>query len=154
MKMIIKNFEKKDIEKVIRLCHSVWPDLTIIELKKHFAKKIRKQDNNGFVAIEDNKIVGFIGFSEGYFRDSDYLDWVFVDKEYRGKGIAERLIKEFEKDAKKRGVKRIFSTTIRKNKPVMKMQKKLGYKRVGYVWNLWEEGDKEIFFSKKLGGGR
>ncbi len=150
----IRRFEKKDVKKVIRLCHNVWHDLTISELKKHFAKKIRNHDNNGFVAIDNNKIVGFIGFSKGYFNKSDFLDWVFVDKKYRKSGIAEKLVKEFEKDAKKRRVKRVFSTTIMKNKPAINMHKKLGYKRAGYVWNLWEEGDKEIFFSKKLGGGK
>ena len=149
-KMKIRKFEKKDIMEVIRLCHSVWPDMTINKLKGHFAKKEKNHDNNGFVAIEDNKIVGFIGFSIGYFNDSDYLDWVFIDKKYRGIGIAEKLIREFEKDAKKRKVKRVFSTTIMKNKPAMNMHKKFGYKRAGYVWNLWEEGDKEIFFSKRL----
>ncbi len=148
----IRRFEKKDVKEVIRLCHSIWSDLTINELKKHFAKKIRNNDNNGFVAIDDNKIIGFIGFSKGYFNGADYLDWVFVDKKYRKIGIAEKLIKEFEKDAKKRKVRRIFSTTIRKNKSAINMHKKLGYKKVGYVWHLWEEGDKEIFYSKKLRG--
>lgn len=148
----IRRFEKKDVKEVIKLCHGVWPDLTISELKKYFAKKIRNHDNNGFVVIDNNKIVGFIGFSKSYFRDSDYLDWVFVDKKYRSKGIAEKLVKEFEKDAKKRKTRRIFSTTIKKNKPALNMHKKLGYKKVGHVWHIWEEGDKEIFFSKKLGG--
>jgi hypothetical protein len=32
------------------------------------------------------------------------------------------------------------------------MHKKLGFSQAGYVWNLWEEGDKELFFSKKVGG--
>jgi len=148
--MKIREVTSKDIPKVIKLCHEVWPDLTINELKRKFSRKIRNKDNNGFVAIDNNKIVGFIGFSKGYFNKSDFLDWVFVNKNYRGKGIAEELIKEFEKDAKRRKVKRVFSTTVKKNRPAMKMHKKLGYEQVGYVWHIWEEGDKEIFFSKEL----
>lgn len=148
--MKIRKLVQRDVPQVIKLLHEVWPDLTISHLKKHFSKKERAKDNNGFVAVDNNKIIGFIGFSIGYFNDSDFLDWIVVEKDHRGKGIAEILIREFEKDAKKRKVKRIFSTTILKNKPAMNMHKKLGYNQVGYVWHIWEEGDKEIFFSKRL----
>lgn len=149
--MIIRKLKNKDVKEVIKLCLEVWPDLTKKELENHFKKKIRNKDNEGFVAIDNKKIIGFIGFSKRYFRDSDYLEWVFVDKNYRGRGIAETLIKKFEQDARRRKSRRIFSTTIKKNKAAMKMHKKLGYQQAGYVWNLWEEGDKEIIFSKKLG---
>lgn len=158
--MEIRHITLKDIPEIIKLYLGIWKDdkTNVKELKKYFLKKIKNKE--GFVALEENKIVGFIGFSKEYFKivcskrksfqDSDYLDWVFVDKNYRGKGIAETLIKKFEQDAKKRKVRRIFSTTILKNKPALNLHKRLGYKKEGYVWHIWKEGDKEIFFSKKI----
>jgi GNAT superfamily N-acetyltransferase len=160
--MKIRSVSLSDIPALTGLYLKIWEDefTDPRELKKYFLKKVKNKE--GFVAVEDNKLVGFIGFSKEYFRivcsrkrsfkDSDYLDWVFVHKDYRGKGIAEELIKKFEKNAKKRRVRRIYSTTIPKNKAAIKMHKKLGFSQAGYVWNLWEEGDKELFFSKKVGG--
>lgn len=162
--MKIKLLTKKDISKAIELYLKVWKDKNtdINELKKYFVKKVK--NNEGYIAVVENKIVGFIGFTKEYFKivcskrknylDSDYLDWVFIDKDHRGKGLAEALIKKFEQDAKIRKVRRIFSTTIPKNKPAIEMHKKLGYHQVGYVWNIWEEGEKELFFSKMIKGNR
>ncbi len=149
--MRIRRIKKRDFNSAFKLFFRVWPTKNASEIervKKFLIKAIKNKE--GFVAEEKGKIVGIIEFSKGYFKDSDYLDFVIIDKEYRKKGLAIDLIKAFEKDAKNRKVRRIFSCTIPKNMAALKLHKKLGYQYVGYIYHIWKEGDKEIFFSKKI----
>ncbi len=40
-----------------------------------------------FVAIEDEKVVGFVGV------DGDYLAWLYIDPDYYGQGIGRELLR-------------------------------------------------------------
>lgn len=69
---------------------------------------IRKRINDSFymntksiLAIEDGKVIGrlefhFYGCMQDGYRMC-YIDWVYVKKEYRHKGVAQSLFKEVEK---------------------------------------------------------
>lgn len=146
--MLIRLIKKQDILKATKLYGNIWPEDKFSRVKKYFQGKVKSKE--GFVAIENNKIVGILGFTKRYFKDSDYLDEVIVDKKYRKKGIASALVKKLELNAKKRKSRRIFSSTESKNKISLKFHKKLGYKKVGYVDHMWKENKKEIIFSKRL----
>jgi GNAT superfamily N-acetyltransferase len=85
-----------------------------------------------FVAMEENKYVGFI---LAYVRNEDYNDKqcygfcedIWVDKEHRNGEVAEKLIQTATEEAKKHGIKRIeFVTEYSKN--LLDIWKRKGYK--------------------------
>ena len=64
------------------------------------------------LAKTDGKIVGRIEYHfYGCIQDGykmAYVDWVYVLKSYRHKGIAQQLFAEFEKDCAKKGINEYF----------------------------------------------
>ncbi len=146
--MIIRRAKKEESKALTKLYCKIWPKEIPKRVKAYFSEKIKNKEI--FVVIENKQMIGIVSFTKAWWRGADYLDEVVVDERYRGKGIATKLIKTFEKDARKRKARRIFSSTQPSNKASIKMQQKLGYKRCGFVDDMFEEGQKEIIFSKKL----
>ena len=76
-----------------------------------------------------------------------YVSTVFVDPEYRRKGIGAQLMQEMEKRAAKMGVNTIRLDTF--NWQGKEFYEALGYESVGQYENL-EDGYSEYFFHKRL----
>ena len=76
-----------------------------------------------------------------------YFSTVFVDEEYRRKGIGERLIREMEKRAFEMGVNTIRLDTF--DWQGKDFYEALGYKCVGQYDNT-EDGYSEYFFLKRI----
>ena len=80
---------------------------------------IRKRINDPFymnttsiLAIEEGKVIGriefhFYGCMQDGYRMS-YVDWVYVLPEYRHKGVAQGLFKEFEAECKKHDINQYY----------------------------------------------
>ena len=144
----MRRAKKEESKELTKLYCKIWPKEIPKRVKAYFSEKIKNKEI--FIAVENQKITGVISFTKAWWRGADYLDEVVVDEKHRGKSIATKLIKIFEKDARKRKARRIFSSTQPSNKASIKMQQKLGYKRCGFVDSMFEEGQKEIIFSKKV----
>ncbi|HCT79917.1 MAG TPA: GNAT family N-acetyltransferase [Micromonosporaceae bacterium] len=58
------------------------------------AEHLDTRDSSCWVALEDEKVVGFVlGSMEFELRDDwAYLEWIGVDPDHQGKGIARRLV--------------------------------------------------------------
>ena len=76
-----------------------------------------------------------------------YLSTMFVDEEYRRKGIGARLIREMEKRAAQMGVNLIRLDTF--NWQGKEFYEALGYECAGHYENTGD-GYSEYFFFKKL----
>ena len=76
-----------------------------------------------------------------------YVSTVFVDEEYRRKGIGERLIREMEKRAFEMGINTIRLDTF--DWQGKDFYEALGYKCVGQYDNT-EDGYSEYFFLKRI----
>ena len=146
--MKIKRGEKRDSAELTRLYCSIWPKEIPKRVKNYFFSKIKAKEV--FIAVEDNKIIGILSFTKSWWKGADYLDEVVVHKNYRGRGIAAKLMLAFEKDAKRRKARRIFSSTQPLNRVSIKLQQKAGFRRCGYVDDMFEEGQRELIFSKKI----
>ena len=87
------------------------------------------------LALRDKNILGFaIGRNEaGVF----WADWVGIQKNMRRKGIAESLMKEWEKRLGKEGVHKIWCDTRTSNKESNNLLLKLKYKKLGLFNNGW-----------------
>jgi ribosomal protein S18 acetylase RimI-like enzyme len=104
--------------------------------KKQSKKKWIEQIKNMIFAMHDDKIIGMLALVEG--RSANTKHWaeifsVFVNKDYRKKGIAKKLfIKAFDIAKKKKYIKvKIAVNTI--NKPAYNLYKKMGFVKVGKI---------------------
>lgn len=80
---------------------------------------IKKYDDykQVFVAVEDDKIVGYLGIKRSHLAKLKHMAkfTVGVLEEYQRKGIASKLIEQAEKWAKDKGITRMELTVISEN---------------------------------------
>ena len=84
-------------------------------------------------ATISNEIVGYlygfaITFDESYFVKQARLEAMFVDEQYQGNKIGEKLVDEFIKWAKSKDVERIELCVLNGNKQALSLYKKIGFK--------------------------
>jgi len=104
---------------------------TGITMNGFFIKRINK-DNVILVYEIDKKIVGFI---YGYIDSTNkvktdvesYIEYLYVDTEYRDRGIGTNLINEFIKLVKEKGTKYIKIENMIANKKTQKLYNNLGF---------------------------
>lgn len=62
-----------------------------LEKKREVAKDIASKDYISYIALDDNKVVGFIGLKKQLVGDYIILDMMHTSAEYRGKGLGRKL---------------------------------------------------------------
>ena len=134
MEMIDLNEEQvEDIEARLSLF-----DENYITYKMDGCIQIGIEDNSRLIAGLDACITAFKIL---------YVSTVFVDQEYRRKGIGARLIREMEKRAAAMGVNTVRLDTF--NWQGKEFYEALGYQCVGHYDND-EDGYSEYFFLKRI----
>ena len=107
-----------------------------------------KMDGEIRIGIEDDgKLVAGLDACITNFKIL-YVSTVFVDEEYRRKGLGARLMREMEKRAAAMGVNMIRLDTY--DWQGKEFYETLGYECVGHYDNK-EDGFSEYFYLKKLG---
>ena len=86
-----------------------------------------------YTYIVDEKIVGFIIFDIIYEK-CEIID-IFIEENYRRKGIAILLIKEIEKDF---SIENITLEVREDNIPAIKLYEKIGFKKVSIRKNYYK----------------
>jgi ribosomal protein S18 acetylase RimI-like enzyme len=92
-----------------------------------------------FIAEENKQVVGFVSFyiekNISWFRVKKYgfIDEVCVFKNFRGRGIARKLVDFAENYLKKKGIKYAMLKTSLENKNSRSTWEHLGYKKELYV---------------------
>ncbi|MDO5848589.1 MAG: GNAT family N-acetyltransferase [Methanobrevibacter sp.] len=79
------------------------------------------------LAIDDGVAIGCGSYKKFDLEDSIEIKRVFVEKEYRKKGIATEIMKRLEEVAVENNYKYSFLETGRINIPAVKTYEKLGY---------------------------
>ena len=106
-----------------------------------------KMDGCIQIGVEDNgKLIAGLDACITAFKIL-YVSTVFVDQEYRRKGIGARLIHEMEKRAIAMGVNTVRLDTF--NWQGKEFYEALGYQCVGHYDNV-EDGYSEYFFLKRI----
>jgi len=133
--MIIRRFKKEDAGELVKLSSKSAEELTgwEPESKSFFLKLANKDRDMTWIAEDKGKIIGYLVGDKlkrtnilGEKTEGIELATVFVLKEFRKKGIATKLIKQFEKIMKQRKEKGIFCYANEKSIDVLKS---LGYKQ-------------------------
>lgn len=105
----LNNFNVDKYLSYLKIAFSQEPDFMFCDVIDEKSIRERVLDDfykntKSILAIVDDKVVGrieyhFYGCLQNGFRMC-YIDWVYVLKEYRKKGIAKKLFLELEKDCK------------------------------------------------------
>lgn len=80
--------------------------------------------------FDENRLIGFIWFYRYTYMGEVrmHINQIVVSKNYRGKGIAKRLITEVEKIANNSGIKILDLNVSEVNIDAIEMYEKIGYK--------------------------
>lgn len=102
-----------------------------------------------YIALDKtNQCIGFMGvIDNGCFRKFTYLSVIAVKREYRSKGIGKALIRKFEEIGFE-NANRVFLLVSDFNKKAQSFYKKLGYKKVGEIPDLFKKGVAENLLVK------
>ena len=106
---------KHDVNKVYRKING---EYTLVECKytedwdlnkkRSVAKKISSDDYITYIALENEKVVGFIGLLKKLNGPYMILDMMHVSSECRGKGIGRQLFEAGKAEARKAGAEALY----------------------------------------------
>jgi len=132
---------------VANLAIQMWEDNSIEGLTEEFIELIEKEDAQIFIKFVQDKAVGFAqcqlryDYVEGTETSPvGYLEGIFLEEEYRGKGYAKELLSECQKWAKEKGCLEFASDCELDNATSFKFHIAMGF----------EEANRIICFTKKL----
>lgn len=102
----------------------------------NFYDNLYLNDNNKlFIAVDNDKSIGYIYLKitepekEAQLYKEVFIDAVYVEEEYRNKGIATNLIKKAKEYSKEMGAKKISINVIIKNEIAYKLYEKEGFEQ-------------------------
>jgi len=131
--LLNKNFDLYEINEDYSKKSSSWPIDPYHKKMKKENKKIRKSLNFSsevvdiqYVVLDDDQFIG--GIYGNFQYDYLFINILYVDKEYRGRQIASKLMDLIEVEAARRGVYNLYLTTFEFQ--ALGFYKKRGYKEV------------------------
>lgn len=135
-KMIRREFRESDLAQIIGFKkQSAMASFKGQTLKvDRFAARLTesaKKDPGMIRVLESNgRIAGYIwvGMSEGDFGKHGILHQLFIHEDFRGRGLAQALVKDAEKYLKRKGAKKMEIMVTGTNCSAYKLYKKLKYK--------------------------
>lgn len=163
--MEIKIIELSDAEKFVNFYDKLIRETDyLLPTVEESAKTVEQQENSikkcgdykqVFVAVDGDKIVGFMGVSRRPMAKVRHIaDFALgVLSDYRRQGIASKLLAFAENWLQQKGVTRIEMTVIAENKPAISCYEKNGYKPEGIRQNAINMHGKfydELFMAKLI----
>ena len=101
-----KVYRKQDGEYV--LVEMPYVEDWTLEKKREVAKDICSDEYISYIALDDDKVVGFIGLKRQLFGDYMILDMMHTSAGYRGKGLGRKLFELGRETARKAGAKALY----------------------------------------------
>lgn len=102
------------------------------EYLKDNLKDVKEKGGQFLIAVVDEKPVGFIIGTPAkpypHHQLSARIEELFVDPNFRGRGIATRLMDEMENFLRSKGVKEVWISVLLFNPTALELYKKRGYK--------------------------
>lgn len=144
---MIEKATLRDMESVARLAAKMWDGSSVDELMTEFQDMLHSDDSAVFVYQVGSSVVGFAqcGLRCDYVEGTrsspvGYLEGIFVEDNFRGKGYAKALLRQCELWAKARGCSEFASDCELGNDDSFRFHLKCGFVEAGRI----------ICFTKKL----
>ena len=100
-----------------------------------------------FVALEEDKVAGYIG-SQTSIDETDVMN-VAVHPDFRRRGIAETLINALVTELKNRGSHALMLEVRASNTPAIALYEKLGFRQVGCRKNYYRNPKEDALILRK-----
>lgn len=146
-----------DIEDIGRIM-SAWTDKEEVD---KYLERIRNEiggltefNLHFWVAKEDKKVVGIMGLCNPIPRiltfaktdKSGELKILYLDPNFRGKGIGKKLLEFVQNEAVKQGYKEILVQSAKRYEDTAYgFYEKMGYKKVGQIYNTSDPLPMQVF---------
>lgn len=108
--------DERNIAQAARLACLLWPDNGLEEMERELAALLKKGEAAVFLFFTENRPVGFAQcqLRHDYVEGTDsspvgYLEGIFVEEGYRGRGIARSLLGACETWIRERGCREFAS---------------------------------------------
>jgi len=141
--MKFRRAKKSDFSEIMRFYEQLWSVGKIVpknmkKLKKAWHKIIKADYDYELVLEKDNKLIGHVTMRiipEFWLKEKvGMIDDVVIDKDYRGQGLAKKMMKELEKIAKKKKIKTLILYTENYRPEAIKLYEKLKYQKLDKIW--------------------
>jgi GNAT superfamily N-acetyltransferase len=131
MEITIREISANDAETVNFLSQQLGYTLSLEQTLQNINAVINSNDHNAFVALYENKIVGWIGAEHSIMIEvlpQCEITGLVIDENYRGKGVGKKLIEKVKLWAKEKGIDKL---SLRCN--VKRIQTHLFYEHMGFT---------------------
>lgn len=124
-------------------------DFDAIDQFDPFAGDRREEIAQGrvFVAEIDERVVGYVTFSNPGFIGKPFINFLAVDPAFRRRGIASSLLDAIEKHI---GTGRLFASTEEDNTVMLALFDQKGWSRAGHVAGVNDDGLAECFYFRDI----
>ncbi len=148
-KVSIRYARPGDLNTIIRMSRRgiwrTWWAGNFTHGRNHVVERIKQRRT--IVAMLDGGMVGYAMY--GVIWNTMHLENVFVEQRHRRAGIGTDLFEELERIGKRKRYKKMMSDCDVTNAASIKYHLRNGFRRSGYIKNLWDRTD-SVVFSKPL----
>jgi len=110
MKIFIRQISSDDASAVTLLSHQLGYNPSVEQTAANIRAILRSENNNGFVAVNENEVIGWIGVSQAFQIESPPLAEIrglVVHDQYRNKGIGKMLVEKAKSWSREKGNKKL-----------------------------------------------
>lgn len=129
-----------NVADVATLAFKLWPDSTFQEEYRYFQEALDDPSKTAFLLSEENIYTGLIHLSlrTDYVDGTNsnpvcYIEGLYIEPDFRGKGYAQNLIHMAETWGKQKGCLEIASDAEINNQAGINLHKKLGFKEISRI---------------------
>ncbi len=146
MEISIENLTKEDVESVIEINNNSFT--TDAWNKEGFYREFSLEYSRKWVLKVDEKVVGYIVV--WVQKPEAFIMTFAIDKNYRGKGLGERLIRFCEEKLKEEGVSLLELDVRKSNLAAINLYKKLGFRIERERPKFYSDGEDAFVMQKEL----
>ncbi|MFI5185940.1 MAG: GNAT family N-acetyltransferase [Chitinophagales bacterium] len=110
MEIFIRQISREDAPTVTALCHQLGYNPSIEQTLESIEAILNNKDHDGFVAIHENKVIGWIGVCQAIQIESPRcceIRGLVVDNLYRNRGVGKMLIEKAKSWSRETGNKKL-----------------------------------------------
>lgn len=132
--LFISPLQPSNIQVVASLAVQLWPDTSLDEMLGHYQEVLELGEGTCFLAYKEGQPIGFIELSirNDYVEGADelpvaYIEGLYIDSDYRQKGLGQMLITRAEQWAVQQGFRQLCSDVEMENQLSILFHEKAGF---------------------------